>query len=53
MSNQELWQRLALLYLENQDIAKLSPEELCDEYTKVFNRIKKHQTKDRTPQRIG
>ena len=35
---------LAMLYLRNQDLSGVSPEELYDAYEDAYNRIKKHQS---------
>lgn len=42
------YQALAMLYMQNQDISRLTPEELYDEYTNVLNRISQRvqETKD-------
>lgn len=33
---------LTMLYLKNQDLSGLSPEELVDEYEEVYEQIKTH-----------
>lgn len=33
---------LAMLYLQNQDLSNLSPEEVCDEYQNACDKIYKH-----------
>lgn len=33
---------LTMLYLQNQDLSDLSPEELLDKYDEVYDKIKKY-----------
>ena len=33
---------LAMLYVKNQDLSDLSPEELFDKYQEAYNKIKAH-----------
>ena len=38
------YESLAMLYLQNQDISDLSPEELLDKYEEVYQKICKHRS---------
>lgn len=42
------YEALTMLYLQNQDLSSLSPEELLDKYEETYNKIKQRK-KDKTP----
>lgn len=39
------YEALALLYIQNQDLSNISPEELYDKYADAYDKIKKHGKK--------
>lgn len=41
------YEALAMLYLENQDLSNLTPEQLFDKYIEVYEAIKDHSNKNR------
>ena len=41
---------LAMLYLQNQDLSNLTPEEILDKYNDAYQRIKDHNRKNRPAQ---
>lgn len=41
---------LTILYLKNQDVTGLSPEELLDKYDEVYEKIKNHYKEKRQNQ---
>lgn len=49
----DMIEKLALLYLEHQDISNLSPEELFDKFAETCERIQAHQAKSKSQQRIN
>ena len=44
---------LALLYLQNQDLSGLTPEELYDQYKDSYDRIRQHRRNTDKPQRAS
>ena len=44
---------LALLYLQNQDLSGLTPEELYDQYKNAHDRIRQHRRNTDKPQRTS
>ena len=38
---------LALLYVQNQDLSNVSPEELWDKYQDAYEKIREHKKKNR------
>lgn len=43
---------LTMLYLQNQDLSNLSPEELLDKYDEVYEKIIKYSRTKRTPKKL-
>lgn len=43
------YEALALLYIQQQDLSKLSPEEIYDKYEEAKNKIRKHARTNRKP----
>lgn len=44
---------LALLYVQNQDISGLSPEDLFDKYQEAYDKIREHSRAKRAEMRKG
>lgn len=49
----DMIEKLALLYLEHQDISDLSPEELLDKFAETCERIQAHQAEGKSQQRVS
>lgn len=49
----DMVEKLALLYLEHQDISNLSPEELFDKFAETCERIQSHQAEGKPQQRVS
>lgn len=49
----DMVEKLALLYLDHQDISDLSPEELFDKFTETCERIQSHQAEGKPQQRVS
>ena len=47
------YEALALLYIQQQDLSKLSPEEIYDKYVETKDKIRKYACTNRKPAKLN